>query len=86
MIQDLLHWLDRHGDRVLYVYGAQDPCTAAGVTLSGWTDALHLDVEGGNHSVGYADLSPGQPPFARPSPADSIRPSRAAPDPGRAPS
>jgi hypothetical protein len=60
VVQDLLHWLDRHGDRVAYVYGAQDPWTAAAVSPSGWTDALRLDVEGGNHAVGFRDLGSGQ--------------------------
>lgn len=50
-------WLQNHGSNILYIYGANDPYTAAAIELTGRTNALRIIQPGANHGVRIADLA-----------------------------
>ena len=53
----VLTWLQQHGDRILYVYGGNDPWTSCAVELTGEADAFRFDQPGTNHGVKIVDLT-----------------------------
>jgi hypothetical protein len=53
---DISSWLGRDGKRFLFIYGANDPWTAAAFDLGGAQDSLKLLVPAGNHGAGVLDL------------------------------
>lgn len=50
-------WLQSDAERVLLVYGGDDPWTAGAFALGGATDSFTYTVPGGNHGTKIADLS-----------------------------
>ncbi|MEV5549822.1 S28 family serine protease [Streptomyces sp. NPDC052309] len=54
---DVDRWVRRHGSRMLFVNGTQDPSVAEAFRPGG-RDSRVLWVEGGNHGVDLADLAP----------------------------
>lgn len=48
-MRDINGWLQSHADRMLFIYGENDPWSAPAVRLSGKTDALVMWLKGGNH-------------------------------------
>jgi hypothetical protein len=55
-VPNVLDWLQRHGDRIIYIYGEVDPWTAGAVELSGAADALKVIQQGADHGVRIAEL------------------------------
>jgi hypothetical protein len=55
-ILDIYDWLRTQGDRIVYIYGGNDPLTGGAIELSGQPDALKVVQPDGNHSVRIADL------------------------------
>ena len=55
--QDILNWIQTEGNNMIFIYGGQDPWSAAAITLTGQTNALKFVHPGGNHSVRIADLA-----------------------------
>lgn len=53
----VLTWLQQQGDRILYVYGGNDPWTSCAVELTGEADAFRFDEPGLNHGVKIVDLA-----------------------------
>ncbi|MBN2415706.1 peptidase [bacterium] len=53
-------WIRREGDRMLFLYGDNDPWSAPQVMLTGDTDALKMVLKGGNHYVGITSFRDGQ--------------------------
>ncbi len=53
---DIAGWVATEGDRLLLVYGEDDPWTAAEFELGAATDSLKLFVPGGNHGSKIANL------------------------------
>jgi hypothetical protein len=51
VMQDVNNWLQNEGNNIIYIYGTQDPWTAAAVELTGATNALKIMQPGGNHGV-----------------------------------
>jgi len=56
VMQDILEWLQSQGNNIIYIYGANDPYTAAGVALTGKTNALRIVQPRANHRVKIMDL------------------------------
>jgi hypothetical protein len=56
VMQDIINWLVTSGDRIIYIYGADDPWTAAAIELTGQCDALKIVQAGANHRVKIDDL------------------------------
>lgn len=54
---DVNSWLQSKGDNIIYIYGANDPYTAAAHELTGETNALRIIQPGANHGVRIADLN-----------------------------
>ncbi|MBN2400316.1 MAG: peptidase [Candidatus Aminicenantes bacterium] len=54
---DVNSWLQDFGNNIIYIYGGNDPYTAAACALSGKTNALRMIQPGANHRVKIADLS-----------------------------
>ncbi len=44
---------------MLFIYGEDDPCSAAMFELGGATDAYRFTVPGGNHGASISDLPDG---------------------------
>jgi hypothetical protein len=55
---DVYHFLQYHGDRIIYVYGELDPWSATGIQLIGRTDAVKFVVKNGHHGSRVKDFSP----------------------------
>jgi hypothetical protein len=53
---DMMAWLENQGQRIVYIYGGNDPWTAAAVEPAAWLDALRVIQPGENHSVKIGDL------------------------------
>ena len=57
---ELMHkvnqWIRTEGDRMLFLYGGNDPWSAPQVMLTGKTDALKMVLKGGNHYVGITSF------------------------------
>ena len=58
----IVEWLRRHGDRIIYIYGAQDSWSGAAMTLPerGGPAAAVMMVEGGWHNVRISSMSAAQ--------------------------
>lgn len=56
-IPDILNWLDRRGNKIIYVYGELDTWTACAVEPNPKRDALKLTVKNGSHSSRIRHLS-----------------------------
>ena len=54
---DILNWLRTEGNNIIYVYGARDTWTAAGVELTGATNAIRIDEPNADHSVQITQLT-----------------------------
>lgn len=57
VMQDIQSWIQTEGDRMLFVYGGNDPWTSYAVNLTGATDALKLTEAGMNHGTHIEDLT-----------------------------
>jgi hypothetical protein len=53
---DIYAWLQNNGNKIIYIYGKNDPWTAGAIDLSGNVDALKIVQDGANHSVKIANL------------------------------
>jgi hypothetical protein len=56
VVQD---WLLQHGERVMLVYGEDDPWTAGAFELGQGSDLARFDVPGANHGAAISDLPDG---------------------------
>ncbi len=56
VIPDIVQWIRTQGDRIILIYGGDDPWTAGAVGLTGQTDALEIIQPGADHQVMIADL------------------------------
>lgn len=59
-VPDVLDWLSKEGNNIIYIYGALDPWTACGVTPSAATNSLRVDVKDFHHASRIRHLSPEQ--------------------------
>jgi hypothetical protein len=57
---NVYHFLQYHGDRIIYIYGELDPWSATGIQLIGRTDALKFVVKNGHHELHVQNFSPEQ--------------------------
>ncbi|UQA63343.1 S28 family serine protease [Polyangium aurulentum] len=55
-MEDITGWLSAEGERILLIYGQNDPYTAAAFELGGAKDAYRFIVPGGNHGARILDL------------------------------
>ena len=58
VMNDVLHWLRHHGNRIIAIYGGLDPWGATGLVPSGATDAVVVVGPEGDHRTRIATLSP----------------------------
>ncbi len=56
VMQDIISWLHTSGNDIIYIYGADDPYTAAAIPQPTKTNALRIIQPGTNHSVKFEDL------------------------------
>jgi hypothetical protein len=56
VMRDVREWLQESGQRIIYIYGANDPWTAAAVEPSAANDALKVTQPGANHNVRISQL------------------------------
>jgi hypothetical protein len=52
-------WLLQHGERVMFVYGQDDPWSAGAFELGQGADLARFDVPGANHGAAISDLPDG---------------------------
>jgi len=57
VMEDILSWLQREGNKIIYIYGELDPWSASAVNVNGNTNALKIVKEGASHEVSIKDLS-----------------------------
>lgn len=57
---DLVRWVEREGERLLFLYGTFDPWTAGAVTVPGARDSSMVMHPGGDHGVSVLDLAPAE--------------------------
>jgi hypothetical protein len=57
---NVYHFLQYHGDRIIYIYGELDPWSATGIQLIGRADAVKFVVKNGHHGSRVRDFSPEQ--------------------------
>jgi hypothetical protein len=55
-IPDIYSWLQTNGDKIIYIYGKNDPWSAGAIELSPGLDAVFIMQNGANHMVKIADL------------------------------
>jgi hypothetical protein len=55
-LPDIYSWLQTHGDRIIYIYGKNDPWAAGAIELTGSADALLFMQNGANHNVRIVNL------------------------------
>ncbi len=48
-MRDIERWLRKEASKILFIYGENDPWSAAAIRLSGKTDALKMVLKKGNH-------------------------------------
>jgi len=53
---DIYTWLQSHSDRIIYIYGKNDPWSAGAIELTGSADALFIMKDGANHTVKITEL------------------------------
>ena len=56
IMSTIYSWLQTNGDKVIYIYGKNDPWTAGAIELDGSVDALFINQSGENHGVKITDL------------------------------
>ncbi|MGD8277300.1 MAG: S28 family serine protease [Gemmatimonadota bacterium] len=56
VMADIVQWVRTRGDRIILIYGEDDPWTAGAVGLTGQTDALEIIQPGADHQVRIAGL------------------------------
>lgn len=56
VMPDIISWLQSSGDQIVYIYGEQDPWSAAAIQLTGQADALKIVQPFGDHSVRISSL------------------------------
>ncbi len=57
---EVYHFLQYHGDRIIYIYGELDPWSSTGIQLIGRADAFKLVVKNGYHGSRVRDFLPEQ--------------------------
>jgi hypothetical protein len=57
VMQDIIQWLQSEGDRIIYIYGGNDPLTGAAIELTGQTDALKIIQPGFGNALNIIDLN-----------------------------
>jgi hypothetical protein len=55
---DILDWLHTSGERIIFIYGENDPWSAAMVDLGGAVDSYRFIQPAGNHGSRITDLAP----------------------------
>lgn len=53
---DIYNWLQNNGDRIVYIYGKNDPWSAGAIELTGAADAISIMQNGANHRVRIVNL------------------------------
>jgi hypothetical protein len=56
VMPDIISWLQSSGDQIIYIYGEQDPWSAAAIELTGPADALKVVQPFGDHTVRISSL------------------------------
>lgn len=56
VMQDVIPWLQNQGERIIYIYGGNDPWTAAAVQPAEWLDTIKIVQPGANHGVAISEL------------------------------
>jgi hypothetical protein len=56
VMQDIISWLQTEGNNIIYIYGSQDPWTAAAIELTGQTNSIKIVQQGANHYLRIDDL------------------------------
>lgn len=56
-IPEIYNWLQNHGDKIIYIYGKNDPWSAGAIELTGDADALFFMIDGENHGAKISKLS-----------------------------
>lgn len=56
VMPDIISWLQSSGNRIIYIYGEQDPWSAAAIELTGQADALKIVQPFGDHTVRISSL------------------------------
>jgi len=57
VLPDIASWLQTDGDSIIYIYGANDPWSAAAMELTGQANALKIVEPGANHSIQIRELT-----------------------------
>lgn len=57
-VPEVLSWLDKNGNNIIYVYGEMDTWTACAVTPGKGTNSVRYIAPGGDHSARLRDLKP----------------------------
>ena len=65
VVPDIAQWLQTQGHKIIYLYGAVDPWTAAAIELDGEVDALKIVEPDANHSVRIATLRNPNPVYVK---------------------
>jgi hypothetical protein len=55
-IPGIYEWLQNYGNKIIYIYGKNDPWSAGAIDVPETTDALLFMQEGANHRIKIADL------------------------------
>lgn len=55
-IPEIYSWLQNHGDKIIYIYGKDDPWSAGAIELTGAADAVFVMQNGANHRVTIRSL------------------------------
>ncbi|NOU16910.1 MAG: hypothetical protein HOO91_05060 [Bacteroidales bacterium] len=55
-VPEIYSWLQNHGDRIIYIYGKNDPWSAGAIELTGAADAVFIMQNGANHLVKITQL------------------------------
>jgi hypothetical protein len=53
---DIYDWLQNEGDKIIYIYGKNDPWSAGAIVLTGAADAISIMQNGANHRVKIVNL------------------------------
>lgn len=53
---DVINWLQTEGDQIIYIYGENDPWSAAALEHIGTSHALLIMQSGGNHNLRLSDI------------------------------
>jgi hypothetical protein len=56
VMQDIISWLQTEGNNIIYIYGNQDPWTAAAIELTDLTNSIKIVQQGANHHLRIDDL------------------------------